>query len=610
MIKIPENYYIDTKTPFKVLLISGGHGSNDFIKKIWDKDIHKKTIQIRTLFNPFDDGASCGIVRDTLGVSGLGDGRKNQYNMFKQLYGDKIPDYVKQVYDLLFDVRHSFEDSTVFAEEFKNRILKIVNDNKEYHNTDYNFTTEGIKVLNIILDSIITFSNKFWKNKSGNSFNVSNIFYGIMEYYSTSSIQDILNSISTSVFCLNKNGVMTSLNDSARLKSITNSGTKLDKETPDVIKFSKMFDGSDNIKSQYIAPYKRDKSEKLNMWIDKSTSDYIINSNIILVCPGTVFSSINPTLLNDNIYSLINTKSNAKKFIYLNDDADLDYNIQNTSGNILENRYEYYRQNAFRNLGDFIALHKDQNMSNAYDDIKYVDYDNFLYSIMCYYFFDEYVEPDKIKNKKHIFDYDGTLYSASEKELSDYIIPIIDKLIEKNNCYITTGNYELRYHTNKLTNTNNVFMSNVYNADYSCIDYCKGLNLNKELTSEDNFKELENKYTIFDFLKSDRLNDIITTIKHVDTNLRHIISSNINKELDESDENKNLKTYCFGKTSIDYIFDDYLKKNLTQVIDVNNSIYIGDGVNNPFSNDYEISQKCDMRINVNSLIETLIFLTI
>jgi len=611
MINIPSSFFTTSKHPFKILLISGGHGSSDFIKKIWEKEVYKKNIQIRVLFNPFDDGASYGIVRDILGVSCLGDGRKNQYNMFLQLYGDYLPDYVKLIYKILFEDRHKFDNSTQYIESLITHIWTLLEAQKHHLNEPFHFTDDGYKVLDMLLSATKQFVNTFYVNKSHDSFNISNMFYGILEYYSTSSIQDLLNSISSSVFCLGNNGVMTSLNDSARLISYTEKGMTLSKETPDVINFKEYYSllGYDNIVNQSIKPYRYSLKEP-NFYIDRNVEDYILRCDLMLVCPGTLYSSLNPTFLNKNIWNLV-IKSTSKKYMYINDEPDSDF-MTSKSGNY---KHQYYYNSYFSHrhklISEFTLLYKTPMEDISNKVVNVVDYDNFLYSLMSYYFNDKLIDIKEFKDSILIFDYDGTLYSASDGETSDSLINNMNELLIKDKAYISTGNYTIRTNTTKLI-PKNIFLSNVYNKDFNNIDYKIGLQLNNILLQS--FDDLKEIYPIYDLLKNERVDDIITTIKHIGTDVRHLVSSDLNRKIENVElkhpqrHDLKLRTYCLGKTSIDFIYDSYLKKNLDQHLNLSKCIYIGDGVNNPYSNDSEIAKKCKLGINVRSIVETLLLL--
>jgi len=610
MINIPKDFFTSSKHPFKILLISGGHGSSDFIKKIWEKEVYKKNIQIKVLFNPFDDGASYGIVRDKLGVSCLGDGRKNQYNMFLQLYGDKLPDYVREIYYLLFEKRHSFASSTIYIDTLATHIWTLLEAHKHHINEPYHFTTDGIKILHIIIDSLKHFAEKVYTNTPHDSFNLSNMFYGIMELYSTSSLQDLLDSISHSIFCLGPNSVITSLNDSARLISRTERGMTLSRETPDVIDFKNHYKvvGYDNIVEQSIDSFEQHKTP-LNYYIDNNVKNYILNCDLMLICPGTLYSSLNPTFLNYNILDLV-TRSNSKKYMYINDIPDTDFMTSDYS-----NLDEYYRNSVFnKNKGlidKFTLLHKTHTNIISGKQILKVDYDKFLYSLLSYYFFDRLVDLNEIHKLNLILDYDGTIYSLTDPESTDTIVTIINDRIDSDKLFISTGNYVIREHTVKLKEHKNIFLSNVYNPDHTRddIDFYAGFLLNKDIVSQ--LDKYEKLYPIENLLLSDRHNDIISTIKHVNTHTRHLISSDLNRKLlnyDIAHGQQHILTYCLGKTSIDFIYSDYLKQNLDKFINLKFSIYIGDGVNNPYSNDSKIAKKCKYGVNVKSLVETLLFI--
>lgn len=611
MINVPKDFFTSSKHPFKTLLISGGHGSSDFIKKIWEKEVYKKNIQIKVLFNPFDDGASYGIIRDKLGVSCLGDGRKNQYNMFLQLYGDKLPDYVKEVYYLLFEKRHSFPSSTIYIDTLASHVWTLLEAHKHHVNEPYHFTTDGIKILHIIFDSLKHFAEKVYTNTPHNSFNLSNMFYGIMELYSTSSLQALLDSISHSIFCLGPNSVITSLNDSARLISKTEKGMTLSRETPDIIDFKNVYKvmGHDNIVDQNIIPF--DNNFNLNYYIDNNTKNYILNCDLMLICPGTLYSSLNPTFLNNTILELVK-KSNSKKYMYINDIPDNDFMINDYS-----NLDAYYRNSIFsKNKGlidQFTLLYKHSMNNISGQPVLKVNYDKFLYSLLSYYFFDKLVDLNEIHDSNLILDYDGTIYSSTDSESTDALITIINDRIDSGTLFISTGNYVIREHNVKLKNSPNIFLSNVYNPSRVSdgIDFYAGFLLNKDIVSHlDKYEEI---YPIEDLLYEDRHNDIVATIKHVNTHTRHLISSDLNRKLinyDIKHEQKHILTYCLGKTSIDFIYSDYLKQNLNKFISLELSIYIGDGVNNPYSNDSKIANRCKYGVNVKSLVETLLFLEI
>ena len=328
------------KKKIKFAIFCGGTGSVELISLINKCDF----IEPSLIINGYDDGKSTKLIRSLIGnFLGPSDFRKNVSYLTKN-------EILKQIIDFRF-VKISKKDLIIF--------LSLSENSKYVRKLKINqLSSEKFKKLNTYFYHLLNFLKK--KNYYDfNDLSVGNIIFSAIFLYANRKFNHALN-LFQSFFDISKKVYNVSEGENLYLSAILENNKFLEGE--DVI-----------VESNYNSPiqdifltkknyrnFKKYKIENLKKILEKKSinpklnsevRDILIESDVILYCPGTQHSSLFPSFLTNELGKIIK-KSKAKKFLITNIFFDKD--IKSETANTLIDKFFFYMKN--KNLMKKISL--------------------------------------------------------------------------------------------------------------------------------------------------------------------------------------------------------------------------------------------------------------
>lgn len=601
-----------------IVIISGGTGATELIHGFKNIDKTQNALKITNIINPYDDGASCGIVREQINVIGPGDLRKNQWNQHKfnnlLTYNVAIKEFCNNRYDLPKGNECNFVCDLLDRWDFEG---------KEY------------------LKSFVKYYFEH-ENYSGyyNSFNISNIIYGAM--IKVKGAEETFNYFQH-MFGNTDRVVLSSL-DNMKLLGITKSGKFLLNETPDIISHNNLTDPIDSIFFMYFDDYLLNKKQVQTdkLFLDEILSENILpnlnltaknsieTADLIIFSPGTQWSSLIPTYATRGFNEAI-ANSTAKKILLMNNTEDLD-NIGQSNFDILTSISKYL---TLDNIDIFINSsvntilsknigNKFNNSNIFYKELGFIDgkyHDSYKTSIKILEHYYNINNPELI-----LFDFDDTIYSRDleHSSISNTNVKLLNLLSTKVKCAIISGNDYSTIHS-KLVNMYgyNVDVNFDIWADSGVVKYKNGnkisnkvdfildnplkiYNLLVEIGIPKRMISIRGDWPIQDIKKSTCI-----SVKPLDIIQKNMLLYIMNCFFEN--EKLNNVAMKMGRTSVDILnkvtnkiavlgFDEY------RTININNILYVGDEIYD--GNDMDISTACGYHHNVKSPYETNILLNL
>lgn len=602
-----------------IVIISGGTGATELIHGFKNIDKTKNAIRITNIINPYDDGASCGIVREQLNVIGPGDLRKNQWNQHK--FNNKHPNIaIKEFCNNRYDLPKGKEC------EFVCDLL----DRWDFAGKEY------LKSYVKLYFELQNYDGEY------NSFNVSNIVYGAM--IKSKGAEETFNYFQH-MFGNTDRVVLNSL-DNMKLMGRTSSGKYLKNETPDIIFHNDSNDPINHIFFIDFSQYLQDKHEsKLD---DKYLDDLfpqqfsvspklnptarraIVEADLIIFSPGTQWSSLIPTYATDGFSECI-LQSSAKKILIMNNIEDTD-TLGQSNLDILKSINQYLTLDNIdifinKSVDTILSKHIGYKFNNAnifYKELGFINnkfHDPYKTAVEVLEHYYNINNPDII-----FFDFDDTIYSrySEHNSISDINVELLNKLSKYVKCAVISGNDYSTIHS-KLVNMYGSSIDVNFDiwADSGVVNYKHG----NKISDKKEFI-LDNPSKVYDLLidigipkrmvsirgdwpTADIKKSTCISIKPLDILQKNMILYILNNFFET--EKLNNIAMKMGRTSVDILnintnksvvldFDEY--KN----IDKNKMLYIGDEVYD--GNDYDISIACGYHHNVKSPYETNILLNL
>lgn len=570
-----------------ILILSGGTGSislTEGLKKLFPAS------NLTTLINCFDDGKSTGTVREVCNVLGPSDIRKRHIQLYK-LQNKRINKNIIEFYENRYDFP--------------------IGEEKQ-------FCIDQLDIWGLLNDVFLNAINSFFekaknKNISFVDFNISNIMYAelfaqIGYEKTTSMFESILN-----------------INDSVIIHSYDNLRLKAKTKNGNIISDEKYIVDYNNSEDPICDIFTEDwiTSEIKNASANIKAIDSIKNADLIICSAGTQWSSLIPTYFCKDI-SLELEKAKAHKILIMNNSEDGDSKGQ-SNVDIIKHIEKYL------NLDDFNILinnNADDNLKKEIKDKKvhYLNlgningrHDPILLAKAC---FKSYYNVLKTDFKNIIFDFDDTLYSRNN--IDEYIDESIKNIIKLNelskkiNCLIASGN-DYKHIYSKIScilGTHENIHFKIY-ADGGLVEYRENKVFKETYPKDFVVNNVDDIFNILQELGIKKenillrgvLNDMcmIVSIKPLDNNYRILLQ----KYLEQKFKDLNIQNTAkiTGRTTIDIInskYDKYLLFELNKNIDKNETLYIGDEVDN--GNDRLIAKQCKKYIQVKSVFETNLIL--
>lgn len=599
----------------KIVIISGGTGATELIHGLKDLDKTGKALKITNIINPYDDGASCGIVREQINVIGPGDLRKNQWYQHK--FGNKEPnkgfeEFCNNRYDLPKDKEAKFVCDLLDKWDFTD---------KEY-----------LKSLVKEYFEIEKYEGEY------KSFNISNIVYGMMIYKEGS---DWTFRFFQKLFGNTDEVILNSL-DNMKLMGITKSGKILKNETPDIIKHN---DPDDPIEDIFFIPFEDYLDNKDHIDYFSWMKDHghifpnlnvvahsdIYNADLIIFSAGTQWSSLIPTYATKGFNEALKL-SKAKKILLMNNIEDGDMLGQDNE-DVLKSIGKYLRLD---DIDIFInksvpnsILNKDigdkfNNSNIFYKELGFINdkyHDPYITSVSILEHYYNINEPEIC-----FFDFDDTIYSRDVEltEISNVNLELLNELSKQKRCVVVSGNDYETIHSKLVPKYgSNVDVKFDIWADSGVVKYKNGNRVSDK--PEFYVEKPEYVYDILtgagipsnmisfrgDWPTQEKKRATCISIKPLEELEKKLVIYIMNENfLNNGLENIAMK---MGRTSVDIMNINTNKVNVLgfeeyRDIDTNKMLYVGDEIHD--GNDREISALCGYRHNVKSPYETNILLNL
>jgi uncharacterized cofD-like protein len=420
-----------------ITIFSGGSGSEQLQEGLWS--LFGEHVHISIIVNGYDDGKSTGIVRKVCNqmILGPSDLRKNQLIRHRLRHGKtSLYNFLQERVTSLDPKPYIINQISVYANSWKPSTIDILLAMVEYwFSLGYAGLYEDFNIGNIIYASLF-------------------INQGIKK--SIQTLNDMLDI---------PDEVLFHSNEALQLHAYTESGILLDTEESIVNHCS-----TDRIKEVFLTCQNKRCIPELESYV----VERILNSDIILFSCGTQWSSLIPTYLAKDFYSIIQ-HTTCPKYLVLNlkNDKDMIGYDYNDYISLLE---------SYLPLSNITLLFSDKGMmipSFKYEYCVFTDcvkenvHDGvpFMVQLFMHYF------RDKTKTTSYIFDYDYTLYDCSQSELSKRIRSELETF--PYSMYILSAN-----HYKNIPSLHIPIISN-----NGCIDYSTRLPLHSEFALSENDKQ-------------------------------------------------------------------------------------------------------------------------
>lgn len=555
----------------KAIVLSGGSGNDALLKGLYGL---YPNLDLKIIVNAYDDGKSTGLCRILTNTLGVSDIRKNHSRMYQIMHHANLNGNIISFFEERFDLPKSQE---------------------------YNFVSAKLSEWDLSCFDIWAykfFENPKSKDYSFNDFSIANIVYSSM--YKEIGYERT-NIIMCDKFDISNNVLLNSF-ENVKLSAKTKSGILCDEAS--IVGFN-----NDNDKIESLS-YNSDSPITINPVV----VDELQNADIIIVSCGTFWSSIYPTLEYGGLYRAINT-SNACKIWVMNNTQDKD------AKGVGSNQFIKLVNELGLDMSKFIILENNdaepilRQKSNKFDIAKY-SMGNIKGKhepmLLAKAIFKEYFNLRTMPYKHVLMDFDNTLYSKENMQISDENIKSVSK---RKNIQIISGN-DYKTAILPILKRSGEFHNNVW-ADASSILYVDGHKkyvIRKHLINPKLIKYVEKSiYESFGIIGKPNDNDCMSCYKMKPfTSLeRKVLLKYINEYMFNAYRIKGLKAISAGRTTIDIVSSNNSKANIFKAYQINpkDCIYIGDETED-YGNDAEIAHACAQYIRVANVIETNIILKV
>lgn len=602
------------KQPSKIniVIFSGGSGGASLVKGLKSFDVTKKAMKITNIVNAYDDGKFTGVVRKVCDVLGPSDIRKNQWTQF--VNNNKV----NLSYYEFFNKRYSLSPNKELKE-----VINLLN--------IWNFKDNNM-FIELVKEFFELASQK--ENISFNDVNISNIIYAMMfrKYGYIKTIEYFKNN-----FLEIEDDVLLISEDNLILKAITANKHIINSEA-EIVNWNNELDPIEDVffvKSPGDS-YEHRVIPKMSNYI----SNVILEADLIIFAPGTQWSSLIPTYKTEGFVDLINSATETKKILLMNNIQDKD-SIGVTAGQFIEKINKIMN---LKNISIFInndtndellkdvgTINRNKRLSIYYKNLGLVDNSLHDYHKTALEIFKHYYSYTYTEYK--FFDFDDTIYSRLKDkdyvDISNSNLLLLNKIskFKDQTCVIVTGNsYEtihnklVKFFGSDLRKENVSF--DIF-ADGGVVKYNNGV---IEIRDEQHLIDgIEKLYDFLSLQLNIPRNKISFRGDWPENRIQYSTCISI-KPL--SDIEKNLLCYILnnfyfvneklnnvakqiGFTGIDILNKNTDKEAVLQYynIDINKkTMYVGDEIGD--GNDYSISRRCDYYYNVKSVYDTNILLNV
>lgn len=542
----------------KIVILSGGSGSENIQRGLYEKFQGIEGVDIKILINAYDNGKSTGVVRQVAdgNILGPSDMRKNQCIIHNVIHGNT------SLYKFL-DKRVS--DSPAGVE---------------------NFILENLKSLGItsLIPAVKTyFSKPTAKNVDYTDFSVANIIYAGLAMLNGNSLRKA-GSIMADILGIPDNVI---LNDdtSLFLSAVSRSGQYIYDEG-EIVSWN-------NPNDPIVDVYFKDPSGvAAHPRLSQEASDALSAADFIILSTGTLWASLVPTYESLDFRRIINY---TKAKIFMISNLRPDFDAISTSGDEIAEILSTYFDNKKITLlhdkrGDPLLLptktefYREVVEIDAKDEYRTTHEPIRLSDAIVSAFFKEYTD----FSNTVVFDYDDTLVSRGNinTNTSESNLRSLNRVALKSDVYICTGN-SIKNISPKISDQIYVY------ADGGINLYGKGVNKENPFYLVECIKndllltqtEVESIYETLITIgiplsKIENRGNAVIAIKPLDPSLRKAVSVAIRHELNFPIHVENpICVTCTGRSTIEISRKDLSKKFAVKQLAKKSIVYIGDEFN-------------------------------
>lgn len=567
-----------------ITILSGGSGSIQLQKGLKALYPHCK---ITNIINCLDDGKSTGVVREICNCLGPSDLRKNQYIQYltnHSVHDKNILEFFESRVDILKDV-----DAFLFVlDKLKSWNLEIF-----YYATEEFFRLapkdqiyEDFSIANIVYGGMTSiYKNLGFKNAEEKVAYFFKDFLNLKDDVIINSFENLILMARTTDGDLKDEGAIVDLN-------------RNDVQITDVYFYNKDLN------------VEQEKYHFLNPRVEECI---LKNTDLLIFSSGTQWSSLIPTYKNYDFETIIEEYKGPSIFV-VNTEEDKDMKGINSSTLIktvskyvdLETTEFLFNSDACESMripneDHFYTVSAMGNNKGKHDPIKLAK------TIFKLYY--------KINNNPDIvyFDFDDTLYTRKRDykkiAVSKHNLSLLNELSKQKKVVITSGNKFSHIDERAIDVVNNNNKIDIW-ADgglicYNAGKYCKHVLAidTKDTIQIETFLHMLGYWSLVTFRG---YRDVTTciNIKPLENDERINLCKHINRFLKTS--NINCEAKVTGTTSIDITPIGATKKLILDQYSSYISLYIGDECHD--GNDVEISEGCNLFINVQDVYETNLIL--
>jgi len=590
-----------------IVIFSGGTGSINLQKGL--KEFLTENDNYSVIINCYDNGKSTGAVRKVMHgkILGPSDLRKNQE--VRSLLSSTLNGSILMELKSFLDIRGEATSAEEFRKLMINKLL-----------------SSSLIEKKLLLENAINafFNNPEAENITYTDFSYANVIYAGL---SSGKLKDILDDsysleragrLMESVLGIKEDSVTLISDDSLFLQAITKNGDIILDEG-DIVQWN----NSENpiVDIQLV----NTEGDKKIPEISNKSKKLIEDADLIIFSSGTQWSSLIPTYIHKDFYSIIE-KSKAKKYLVMNNTDDQD--MKDVDSLQLISILEKYLP--IKDIKIVYNTYAKPLMRKIHTDYKhiYLPLSDHTYSIssvkhdpykLAKAIIQDFTIGDLNKFDDIIFDFDDTLYGRK----NSYPVESLDNLKHFSNNrknLIITGNslnhinsifQNLKLFKNSWEIYNEIYTDGgnskcVFDTDLKRFVFKEYLHQNLVLTKND----LDRIYSILKeenipVFKIENRNNMIISIKPLSNEDRNSIHQNLSLRLSEFDV---VKT---GKTTIDIYVKGYNKGLVLEHESFKNRsiLYIGDEIDNGNDSSMKLYSNVTL-IRVNNPKETNHFLKI
>lgn len=556
----------------KCIVISGGSGNKALVSGLLE--LYPK-LDLNIVVNAFDDGKSTGICRLVTNSLGVSDIRKNHYRLYSISNKGKEDDGIYAFYNNRYNLPKGKECA------FVEMALE------SFH-------------LGYLSEYAIRFfsSQDTIRRFSFNDFNIANIIYAQM--YSELGYKES-NAFFSNLLGI-KDIVLLNTFDNVVLQATTDSGN-LNSE-------AEIVSLCDDRRKICGVNYVCSGAPTLN----SDVVELIKSADLIVLSPGTFWSSIYPTIHYGSLYKHLN-ESNAHKVWVMNNNEDGD------SFGVGSNELIRHLSETGLDTSKFIILENKSasprlRESTEHENVIRLDLgldEHGLHEkrMLAYAIYNSFFGLDKFPCKSIYVDFDGTLWDKDYKESFDRLNTSIENVSLaskiKNLTIVSGNNYsQIKDKLCVALNGGDGCFANKVWADANAIEYTRGkiTNVIEDFVIKDTSIIEDACYRIS--MEATPNSDYIPTCYKI----KPIYESRVPicEEINKAIVNNGLLAKPTGRTSIDIVSSLNDKSRIVRAYEdaPEYALFVGDEISE--GNDSSIANLCGKYIEVKSVFETNIIL--